>query len=489
MARLTVINNGVSTNIEYSGNPILRDLLLQKGIVVHSPCGGSGKCGKCRVRLFGDVSAPNQKENELGYRLACQAILLGDCTAEIINADEVFINIETKTLEINPNSENINWDYGIVADIGTTTVVLKLFSKKGQLLGEATSTNPQRSVSADIIGRIHSAVNGQGMFLKKQIEDCIFDLLSKVCKNASITLEDVTRKIITGNTAMLYLLMGHSPASIATAPFKADNLFGLWFHDIYLPRCMNAFVGADITCGILATGGCEKDDIFLFCDIGTNGEIALWKNNKLFITSAAAGPAFEGASISCGCGCINGAIDKVWIEDNKIKVHTIGEQKAVGICGSGLIDAVAVFLKLGYIESNGTVLKPLILSFSGGNIELTPEDICAVQLAKAAIAAAMEMVLSESKTEINDISKFYISGGFGSNISLENCEFIGLIPKGISEKAEIMGNSALSGGIMMLFDDKQIEKSNQIANNTVHIQLGGNEDFNSSYIKNMMFDI
>ncbi len=485
MAILKVIQNNSQKEIYFSGNPLLEDLLAENGYDVSAPC-GIGKCGKCKVFVSGDVSPANQKEIEAGCRLACQVVLYGDALV-VLSDRESFENIENGTVDIKINPKNQNWKYGIAVDVGTTTVVLKLFSSNGNLLSEASAVNPQRSLSADIIGRIDAALNGKAELLKEQIDNCIDKLTSKVCNIAGIDIDSIDRKIITGNTAMLYFLTKRSPKSIATAPFQSETLFGEWIDKTYLPSCMNAFVGADTTCAVLATEGCLQNESFLLCDIGTNGEIALWKDEKLYVTSAAAGPAFEGAEISCGCGSIKGAIDKVWIENGKIHARTIGNERAIGICGSGLIDAVWVFLELGYIDKTGTVTKPLILTANGGIIELLPEDICAVQLAKAAVCAAIEMVLKYSGTKISDISKFYIAGGFGNHISLENAAKIGLFPKELCNKATVMGNAALSGAIMMLFDDNQIEKSVSIAKVSKHITLGGNEDFNSAYIKNMMF--
>ncbi len=487
MPRLTVIKVNKQTNISFSGTPILQDVLVENGITVVSPCGGKGTCGKCRVLLSGDVSKPDEREIKAGYRLACRAVLYGDCTAILSANEENFANIQTDTAEFDFGDSDRNWNYGIAVDIGTTTVVLKLYSANGELLGEASAVNPQRSISADIIGRIDAALKGKADILKEQIDGCIDKLILKVCNDAGIAPESIDRRIITGNTAMLYFYTMRSPKSIATAPFKSETLFGEWLGDSYLPRCMNAFVGADITCAVLASGGYESAKTFLLCDIGTNGEIALWKNGALYVTSTAAGPAFEGAEISCGCGSMNGAIDKVWAENGKIKAHTIGNERAIGICGSGLVDAVSVFLENGYIDKTGAVIKPLILAANGGIIELTPEDICAVQLAKAAIAAGIETVLKLSETRLTDISHFYIAGGFGSHLSLDNAARIGLIPREITEKACIIGNAALSGAIMMLFDDAKIQRSLKIAESSKHIILGGNEDFNSAYIKNMMF--
>ena len=205
---------------------------------------------------------------------------------------------------------------------------------------------------------------------------------------------------------MLYLLTGHAPSSLARAPFLADTLFGtqtvLLGRRAYLPLCMNAFVGADITCAVLASRMCTQSETALLCDIGTNGEIALWHNGTLYVTSTAAGPAFEGAGISCGCGSVSGAIDRVHIEQGQLCIHTIADAPPIGICGSGLIDAVAALLSLDEISPAGSI-APDGIPLSG-SVRLLPADIRAVQLAKAAIAAGIALLLHHAQIGAEDIS-------------------------------------------------------------------------------------
>ncbi len=486
MPRLTIKKADELKTVYFSGNPILQDVLTENGFYISSPCGRKGTCGKCRVLLSGDVSSPNQKELSAGCRLACQARLLGDAWVELDSSnDDMNIQVDSRNTSLLIKKED--WKYGIAIDIGTTTIVLRLFSETGKAISEETAVNPQRSVSADIIGRIDASLKGKDELLKTQIRDCIKKLTRKACEKAGISETDIEKAVVSGNTAMLYLLLGYSPRSIATAPFISERLFGENYGSCYIPKCMNAFVGADITCGVLASELWKSNDISLFCDIGTNGEIVLWKEGILYNTSAAAGPCFEGAEISCGCGSIRGAIHKVCIENGRIKAFTIENEPAVGICGSGLIDAVAVFLELGYINQNGEVLHPLILSANGGNIEITAEDIASVQLAKSAIASAIEMLLKHSETHPKDIKNLYIAGGFGNSLSFESARRIGLIPYEFSGNLKFIGNSSLKGASMLLFDSREIEKSEILVEKSRHVTLGGNEDFNSAFIKNMMF--
>lgn len=489
MAVLTLIKNNKKAFIRFDGTPVLKDLFVREGYNVFSPCGGKGTCLKCAVRAEGNISAPNGAETKAGCRLACQTVLYGDATVELSVLEETFACIQTDTTAFTAGDRD--WHYGAAVDIGTTTVVLKLFSADGTVMGEGSALNPQRSYSADVIGRIGEALKGHGDTLKKQITDCVFDLLTGACGGAGIHNTDVNCMVITGNTAMLYLLTGADTSSIARAPFVSKTLFGEWTElfgiKTYLTPCMNAFVGGDITTAVLESGMCEREETALLCDIGTNGEIALWKGGTLYVTSTAAGPAFEGAEISCGCGGINGAVHRVWAEDGNIYAHTLGNLPAVGICGSGLIDAVAAFLETDQIDETGAVNGELIIRSNGGEITLLPGDIRALQLAKAAVAAGIKVLLARSGTDVCEINTLYLAGGFGTKLDPFSAAAIGLIPSVLAEKVRPLGNAALSGAVKMLFDKNCISRAERIAKSSVHIELGGSNDFNDSFIDNMFF--
>lgn len=489
MAVLTLIYNGKKTYIPFDGAPLLKDLLIRTGHAVESPCGGKGSCGKCAVAVRGDISAPNGAEQKAGCRLACQTVLYGDAEAEINAQAEQNAHIQADTSAITAN--NTDFRYGAAVDIGTTTVVLKLFSADGSCLGVASALNPQRAFASDVIGRISASLNGNGEILKKQITDCIFSLLEKCCASAGIKYEETERMVITGNTAMMYLLTGACPESVARAPFEADDLFGRWITlfgiNTYLMPCMNAFVGGDITAAVLDSGMLLSDGISLLCDIGTNGETALYKDGVLYVTSTAAGPAFEGAEISCGCGGEDGAVCRVWAEDGVLYAHTLGNLPATGICGSGIIDAVAAFLELGYIDETGATHKELKITANGGAVTLLPADIRALQLAKAAVAAGTEILLARSGTKAEEVQTLYLAGGFGNKLNTESAAEIGLFPAVLSKRARPLGNAALSGAVKILFDPSLAAEAERISSHALHISLGGSEDFNDAFIENIFF--
>jgi len=302
-------------------------------------------------------------------------------------------------------------------------------------------------------------------------------------------VEDLKKLVVAGNTTMLYLLVGRNPECLSHAPFEADHLFDaedtLFGIPTYYPPCMNAFVGADITCAVVASGMCNQSDTALLCDIGTNGEIALWKEGKLYVTSTAAGPAFEGAGISCGCGSVPGAIDRVWVENGAIAAHTLGEQPVVGVCGSGLIDAVAAFLETEDIDETGAAeLDELPLR---DGICLRPKDIRAVQLAKAAIAAGIQTLLQLANVPESEIRQLYIAGGFGSHLNVDSAAAIGLIPKSLVSRVLIIGNGSLSGAAEMLLHSAQQAGGRVLAKESQHVNLGGNPKFNENYMEQILF--
>ena len=489
MALLTITRDGKSHPFAFTAPLPLDAALEQAGFAIPRPCGGRGVCGKCAVALQGSVSEPNEAEQKAGTRLSCQAILLGDARvtlADTRKTEQIAVSGIDTPIDLSPMEGRL----GAAVDIGTTTLALKLYDlRMGTVLGEAAMLNPQTSVAADVMGRISAAMAGQLEKMRQQIVDAIGQLLHTACETAGQPESAVDKLVLTGNTTMLYLLTGRDPESLSHAPFQADTLFGNWTtvlgKDTYLPSCMNAFVGADITCAVLASGMTETAATSLLCDIGTNGEIALWKDGRLYVTSTAAGPAFEGAGISCGCGSINGAIDRVWVKDGAIQAHTIGETPAVGICGSGLIDAIAAFLAIEEIDETGAMESDELPLRDG--IALEPRDVRAVQLAKAAIAAGIETLMESAGTSCDQITTLYIAGGFGSHLNVASAAAIGLIPQELVSKVKVIGNASLSGSIRLLLNRPSLSAAEAIAQNSSHVNLGGNPRFNEHYMEQMFF--
>ena len=339
----------------------LSDVLALWG-EVRFPCGGHGRCGKCRVTVKGAVSPVTQEERQLlssqelaeGVRLACRTYLKGDCQITTEAVAKAYVLGSSAPLSA---AHPLCKAYGVAVDVGTTTLAANLYASDGSLLAQAACVNPQATWGSDVISRIGAALEGHARALAQKVRQGIDGLLKELASQAGIPVEAVDAMVITGNTAMLYLLTQTDPDCLSHGPFQADRLFGEWLTgaqlelscpqaQVYLPRCFGAFVGADIATALLSSGITQEKGTRLLGDIGTNGEIALWDRGELLCCSTAAGPAFEGAGLSMGMPSLDGAIDHVAVEDGVLKAHVLGEGKAVGICGSGVVDALAGLLEL-----------------------------------------------------------------------------------------------------------------------------------------------
>ena len=491
MAFLTIHLGHRFARIEFDAPQPLYRLLAQADIPLAQPCGGHGMCGKCAVTISGSVSEPNAAENHCGVRLACQAAITGDAEVRLPTILPM-VNIEGGSASDLIPIAPMQGRFGAAVDIGTTTIALLLYDlQSGRCIGSASMLNPQTSVAADVIGRIDAAMHGQADKLRQQVASAIMTMLASACANAGVLTEQIESLVTTGNTTMLYLLTGRDPSALSRAPFQADFLFAqetiLFGRNAYLPQCLHAFVGADTTCALLASGMIETNETSLLCDVGTNGELTLWHHGDLYIASTAAGPAFEGAGISCGCASIPGAIDRVEIMDGELCCHTIGDAAPVGICGSGLLDAIASLLEIealdgtGFLE-NGTVQL-------ARNVRLTQADIRAVQLAKGATYAGIMSLLKAANCGLSEVKTLHLAGGFGSHLNIRSAVRIGLIPAALADQVRVIGNAALDGAAHLLMNTNARSRISAIENTVQHVRLDGNPTFSTLYIESMLFDV
>ena len=490
MGTLTVHDHGRERDIPFQGTPLVAEVLERGGLLFPHPCGRKGKCKKCALSIVGTLSACTPVEEEAGVRLSCQTRLLGDAVAELSESARPLAGIQSEGIMPSFTLHPMSSGYGIALDIGTTTLALRLIDlENGAFLGEATGENPQRSVAADVIGRMEAALAGQEDQLQTLLLNAVEAHITTLLRVAGLQRKDIKMLVAAGNTTMLYLLTRRSPLALSMVPFEADCLFDTTITELgipmYLPRCFSAFVGADITCALIASGMCRQEETALLVDIGTNGEIALWHRGVLLAGSTAAGPVFEGSGIHFGMGSVNGAIDRVFLEDGQIRVTTIGNAPAIGICGSGLIDAVAVFLQRGDIDETGFVESERL--WLTDVIYVTRQDVRNVQLAKGAIAAGIETLLQEAGLAADHVAALYISGGFGSHINLHSAAAIGLIPAAWAGRATVIGNGALTGCSMLLLNTEFLEDTRQIAGRARSLNFGGNSGFAAHYMDNMLF--
>lgn len=481
MPELIIHTADGTQRVPFEGERLLYELISHLPDAPDRPCGGGGVCGACRVIARGSLSA----RPDIGRRvLACQTYVTGN--AEVwLPRRAVMTQIETRVPQL-PKAKGAKPGIGAAVDLGTTTIVLRLVdTATGDVLSTVSCENPQRVVAADVIGRIDSAVKGGLGMLTGMIGDCIDELEKKAFAQAKIKGRADVR-VIAGNTTMLYLYAGRDPEPLSHAPFAADCLFGHKQGRDMLPACMGAFVGADITCAILAAGICSQADTVMLTDIGTNGEIVLWHKGKLYCCATAAGPAFEGAGISCGVGSVPGAIDRAWVQDGGVAFETIGGEPACGVCGSGLIDIVAALLDAELMDETGALEDDEVILADG--VTLTQQDIRQVQLAKGAISAGMQALMKRAGVTAADVKALYIAGGFGSHLNLAGAARIGLIPPELADKAQVLGNASLGGAQMLATDPEAWQESCRIAAMAQCINLAEDADFSDLFIENMMFE-
>ena len=494
--------------VTLNGKPRLAvaGIMLSEIINGEKPGGGHGKCGKCKVIAKGDLSRLTEEELHLltseeierGVRLSCLTCAVGDCEVMTVahkEKSQIVTDGELPELKIKPTFNK----YGIAIDIGTTTLAARLYDKSGELLGSKSRINPQQEWGADVISRIEAALDGKAADLAKAIREALNGLISELSDIAKISSREIDGIVITGNTVMLSLLTEQSVEPFSHAPFETERLFGetiraneLEFSHVtpstpvYIPPCISAFVGADTTCAILATELCDGDTAMM-ADIGTNGEMALWHSGRLTVCSTAAGPAFEGVGISMGMRGADGAIDKVGIEDGELKAHVIGDGIPTGICGSGLVDAVACMLDLeivdesGYLEDDEFIIQAPVC--------LTPKDIRMLQLAKSAICAGIVTLIDSECLTASDISTLCIAGGFGNYLNKESAAKIGLLPSELAQNSRAVGNAALSGAAMILLNNEIKQRVEEIARSANTLDLSTNPVFSEQYMSGMMLSI
>ncbi len=494
---------------------LLSALLSAAGIPFGMPCGGRGVCKKCCVEVFGSVSAPTdaeraaltEEELQNGIRLACMAYALGDVTVTL-TADEYAVpDFEKSVCE-----GSLPARIGAAIDIGTTTVTAALYDlESGALLRSDTRLNPQSAYGADVISRLQKALEGQGANLQKLICSCIGDMLTSLNPEG----KPFEKTVITGNTAMLYLLTNRNPASLTAAPFHADCLFGFslsetlpllpdFTGEVYLPPCASAFVGADVVCSALDAAdrfGFLDGKACLLADVGTNGEVMLAHDGALLCCSTAAGPAFEGATLFSGSVAKPGAISALSLQNGKIMYTVIGSGKPQSLCGSGAVDAVKVLLEADILDDTGLILidghafTDCIFEHNNASafripdteVIITQEDIRNIQLAKSAVCAGLMTLMREAALTPDNIDTLIIAGGFGGCIRIASAAAIGLIPAALKDKTVIAGNAALKGARLILLLEESKRKAEVIAAKAITIDLSSSASFFDEYIAGMGF--
>ncbi|MDD4225090.1 MAG: ASKHA domain-containing protein [Mariniphaga sp.] len=474
------------------GTPLM-DVLHEYG--VEFPCGGKGICGRCKVRLlegtlpldFEQLSRLSTFGLEKDWRLACFCRVDSDITIEISQFEEIIL-ADSSPFRFHPLK-----GFGIAVDVGTTTLVAQLLDlKTGRVMDAITSLNPQVKFGGDLISRIQACLDGKQEEMQKLIRVKIGEMIRNITEKQQV---EASRVVLVGNTVMHHIFSGLDLQPLSYYPFESSNLGMQLFSSEQLnwkfPGCsaicfypsIGSFVGSDILAGIVATNMAEREKMTMLIDLGTNGEIVLGHREKIICASTAAGPAFEGARISQGMRAVSGAISSIDLDEGEFKNHVIGNVHAKGICGSGLIDAMAVLLHQGEIGPFGEIASGDEKIKLAPDVYLTQQDIREFQLAKAAIAAGLKILLNRFGVTYDQVENVFIAGGFGNFLNLKHVIQTGLleVPE---EKIVKMGNTALIGAKMFLFEDESfIQKTLQL---TRHLNLEGDPDFQDIYIEKMM---
>lgn len=496
--------------------------LQQANTSILAPCNGKGTCGKCKILIPSNPTPNNQelvklsqKELENGVRLACTRVTKEDTIIEPLFAQQIMeiesnyeINYLTNSyLKITEENDQFSVyrgtqlittkdtrdAYGICIDIGTTTVVLVLFDlNNAHPIESIAFLNPQGAYGSDVISRIQYASNLEHLkILSSVITSKIDHEIKQLLDNNAISKDDLFEVVIAANTTMNHLLLGVDPTSLATAPYKSVFLDTIIkpYHEIFPSHFtsnvtilggFDSYVGGDIVSGVYSQDLHKKDDYNILVDLGTNGEIIIANNKKMFGTSTAAGPAFEGVNIECGIGAVSGAISHFTFNQTPV---TINNDTPRGICGSGLLDIVSELYKNDYINKSGYMKNKYFIT---EDIYLSPKDIREVQLAKSAIRAGIERLLSEANIKPKDIEALYLAGGFGKHVNLNHLSEIGIIPNNLLKKTKVIGNSSLSGAVKYLFQPLSDEVET-LRKNCRIINLGTSPEFQELFIKYISF--
>lgn len=456
----------------------LADQLQQAG--VEFPCGGEGICGGCRVRLIeGEIPVTEAMREQLserelreGWRLACCATASAPVSVEVEQWSALVLSDEAEV----PVEPRPGW--GAVVDLGTTTIAAQLVNlETGEVEAVETAMNAQGRFGADVMSRIQHELRHRGE-LTRVIRDQIGAMLGRLAAG-----RELAEVLLAGNTAMHHLFSGLDVSPLASVPFLSPALGEQrweagqvpWGADTVFLPCLVGFVGSDLLAGLVATRIDKKQNCHVLFDIGTNGEIVAASRAGVHCASTAAGPAFEGGRIRFGMRACEGAIDAVRLENGRLVAHVIGGGEPRGICGSGLVDAVAKALELGLVHPNGRLARGEIALAEG--IAVTQSDVRQLQLAKGAMAAGLKLMARDAR-------RLFLAGAFGNYLHAGSARRIGLLP----EDAEVtpVGNASLRGTRMLLLAPAGREKRlAEIVEAARHVELASIAGFEDIFAESM----
>ena len=488
-------------SIEVERGTPLRDVLYIYG--VEFPCGGRGHCRRCRVRVVegnlsitpDEASILSAEEREQGWRLACRS-LAQEPVALQVEQFQVPILADHSSFDVEPRP-----GFGVAVDLGTTTVVAQLVDlETGRVRACDTTLNPQAAYGSDIINRTQLALEEAGRRkLSALVRQGIGALVGRVIATAGLERAPIDSVVLVGNTVMHHLFCELDVEPLARVPFESDHdgLQEFQASDLrwdlrgdplvrFLP-CLGGFVGGDLLAGILATRMHERDEPSLLVDLGTNGEIVVGNAERMLCASTAAGPAFEAGGIEMGMQATTGAIDQVTVVAGGLLCHSIADAAPRGICGSGLVDAVAAGLELGWVEPSGRLAEGRKILNLSGPVHLTQGDIRQLQLAKGAIAAGIRILLDRWGAGPDEVPLVNLAGAFGNYVNRESARRIGLVDFP-AESVEPVGNSALLGAKLTLFGkDRTAFEYRDLLARVEHVSLASDPSFQEIFVREVRF--
>lgn len=520
----TITLQPAGRKITAEANDSLLETLVAHNILLRSDCGGKGVCGKCRVEVLhesGDITGTE----------ACTLRVTGDMALRIPETSLLSSNIISKPPAALPasftsagkNSELA--ELGIAVDLGTTTIALYLCDiRSRKVLLSLAVKNPQALHGDDVMSRIGWI--GQDAKRLDRLQQLVVHAIEwgvrELAGHSTADLDSLRRMVVVGNPTMIHILLGVDPFPIGFAPYQpvfaearrtTALSLGFTFPEVTVHTLaqISGFLGGDILAATLASTMENEPEGTLLIDLGTNGELVLKAKDTFFATSCATGPVFEGAALSCGLQAIPGAIDRVVVDgpDCAPQYRTIqksqGEKKKpAGICGSGVISAIASMLRTKIIDKSGLlltsenshihsspagrkeyVIAPGDISATGKNISISQKDIRAVQLGKSALITGIEYLLRAAGLTMPE--KILIAGAFGSNLDRTDILTLGMVPFLDPAKIEMTGNSAGAGAIMLLCDETYFEQTENLVKKVSIIELATNIDFQQTFVERLSF--
>ena len=506
------------------------------GIQIPSTCGGKGECGKCVVKIEKGMDALSEKSKvegryrfDKGERLACQAKVISDSQdIHVLMKAAGEYSILTESVDgyvpldplIYRRGETVfhrgfqdqspgKYEgelLGLAIDVGTTTLVVQLLDlETGEAIATSACKNPQITYGEDVISRIgFTDQHNDGVTrLQKVILDAVNSLLQnfKVCLGREIN-GHIYEAVVVGNPTMRNLFFGQSVHSLGISPFEPESTsliyekaseIGLQINPeayVYGAPLVAGQVGADCLSVILVCDLHKKKKPCMAVDIGTNGEVAVGNKERIVAASNAAGGAFEGATVSCGVGAIEGAIKNMWIKDGDVSFETIGNKPPIGICGSGLIDLLAEMLREGIINEMGRFSEvyqdsmEFVVSEKETRIILSQKDINELRLARAGFIINQKTLMREYGIDVGELDTIYLVGGFGNFVNTNNAVAIGILPK-VKGCLVKIGNGALAGARQMLLSRARREDTESLARRIEHVRLFEEENLLDLYVNEL----